>query len=128
MSQYKEYSKPMVGNPGCTYSNLVGTYANGQQMLQNAVPGMNQYDVPKMCPSGSAPNYPPRYDTLSHGQNYLCGGYFSMKGAYPQADCTSCNAPYTKRPCDGHIDCSAPAPAPQEPVVQEGMMSQFKFW
>ena len=53
---------------------------------------MGSYIVPKLCPDGAAPNYPPRCDTFTHGQNYLCGGYFSMQGAYPLADCTSCKA------------------------------------
>lgn len=108
MSQYKEYSKPVVGNPGCTYSNLARTYGNGsRQSMMNNVPSMATYTVPKLCHNGSGPSYPPRYDTLTHGQSAMCGGYFSMKGAYPHADCASCDAEYTQRPCNGHVDCSA---------------------
>jgi len=79
---------------------------------------MAEYVVPKLCPNGPAPNYPPAYNTLSHGQDYMCGGYFSMKGAYPGASCKSCNATYIKRPCAGSMmnQCTAPAPAP---VVQK---------
>lgn len=101
MAQYREYQAPIVGQARCTYSNLRNIYM-GQQ-ADGVVPSQSEYIVPKLCPNGAGPNYPPRYDTLSHGQNYLCGGYFSLKGAYPYATCTSCQSDYVKRPCSGNI-------------------------
>lgn len=106
MSHIKEYSKPTVGQIGCTYSRL-STISQGQMagMSGMTVPGQNEYVVPKYCTSGSGPNYPPRYDTLSHGQDANCGGYFKFQGAYPFADCKSCQTSFTKRPCTHDLNC-----------------------
>lgn len=103
--QYRDYLGSAVGQQGCTYSRLGNIYA-GQSQADDGAPAMNTYIVPKLCPNGPAPNYPPRYDTLSHGANYLCGGYFSVKNAYPTANCGPCNAEYVDRPCRGFISCN----------------------
>lgn len=142
-----EYQQPTVGQDGCTYSSLGSTYSG--QDASGLVADMTQYLVPKYCPNGPSPNYPPRYDTLSHGQKYQCGGYFTLKSAFPQADCTSCSgkpyaewqnrmgvntasnippdalAPFSLRGCSSQLvkDCQ-PAPAPPvEP--KEGFMKKF---
>ena len=106
--QYREYTQPSVGQSGCTYSSLRQTYGNAQ--APGRFPGMGISVVPKLCPDGPGPNYPPAYNTLSHGSDYLCGGYFSLDKAYPQANCTSCNAVYTTRACDGCIGCGSSNP------------------
>lgn len=95
-----EYQAPTVGQARCTYSNLGSIYGSRG--------ATTQYTVPALCPNNpNAPSYPPRTDTLSHGQSAPgCGGYFSMKSAYPFADCTSCNAPYAQRPCAGLFKCN----------------------
>ncbi len=107
MSQYREYSNVTTNQAGCTYSNLGSTY-NGR-FAGDQIQSQANYTVPKLCMNGNRPNYPPTYNTLSHGQDYLCGGYFSMKGAYPEASCDSCNAEYVQRPCAGNIlnQCNA---------------------
>jgi hypothetical protein len=118
-----EYSKQTVGQNPCTYShlrNMSGTPVLGPQsgMSYNTcekAPGAPDtrlfsnfnagiYTVPLLCQNNDAyPDYPPKYDTLSHGSNYLCGGYFDMQKAYPRANCSSCDAPYTQRSCAGNI-------------------------
>jgi hypothetical protein len=105
MAQYREYQAPAVGQQKCTYSNLRSTYQG--QAAQGRSASMAQYVVPQLCPNGPTNyTYPPAYDTFSHGQQYTCGGYFGMKGAYPRANCTTCNAPYTKRDCRGRLSCA----------------------
>jgi hypothetical protein len=109
MAQYKEYNNSTVGELGCTYSSLNRVY--GGKMADGRVVRQQNYVVPKYCPNGPGPNYPPRYDTLSHGGQNNCGGHFSMKGAYPYASCDSCVTPYpngqpfVERPCRGYINC-----------------------
>lgn len=111
MAQYRDYQNPTVGQLGCTYSRLGNVYSG--RSANGNVDSMANYVVPKFCPNGPGPNYPPRYDTLSHGQAYNCGGYFDVSGAYPYADCTSCKAGFTTRPCKGNIAgaCKPAAPA-----------------
>jgi hypothetical protein len=104
MYNSNEYSKPTVSSAGCTYSRL-GSLSDGPRMLSGTLSDQGQYIVPKYCPDGAGPNYPPKYDTLTHGQKYACGGYFSMSGAYPYGDCEGCKTEYVKRPCNGRIDC-----------------------
>jgi hypothetical protein len=102
MAQYREYQAPIVGQNKCSYSSLGSTYAGPQ--AGGVIPDMSTYIVPKLCygaPAGLS--YPPRYDTLSHGQAYLCGGHFDLQRAYPLANCTSCAATYVERPCRGTI-------------------------
>ena len=99
MSQ--EYNNSTAGAAGCTYSRLANIYS-GQNL--NKIVNQGTYIVPKLCPNGPiGSSYPPKYDTLSHGQKYLCGGHFDVKGAYPMADCASCNVDYVQRPCTGNI-------------------------
>ena len=110
MAQNREYQQSTVGQQNCSYSRLGSTY-QGMSSTNNI--GSGVYNVPRLCPNGPAPNYPPAYDTFSHGQQYVCGGYFNIKGAYPLADCENCGAQYVSRPCNDPISCgSAPAPAP----------------
>ncbi len=106
MSYLRDSSAPTVGQPKCTYSSLGSVYS-GQ--MAGMVGAQGSYVVPQYCPSGPGPNYPPKYNTLSHGQTYLCGGYFNVSGAYPYADCTSCKSNFVTRPCKGNIDCATPA-------------------
>ena len=101
MAQYRDYNAPTVGQSGCSYSSLNKTY--GLHSSNQNVPSMAKYTVPQYLPNGSGPNYPPKYNTLSHGQDYVCGGYFNMQGAYPHASCDSCNVNYVQRPCAGRL-------------------------
>jgi len=95
MSQYREYQNPMVGQASCSYSNLRSTYGPSGSFAE--IPSMATYQVPKYCPGGPAPNYPPAYDTLSHGGKGGCGGYFNLKSAFPDANCSSClGKPFAK--------------------------------
>ncbi len=102
MAQVREYQGPTVGQVGCTYSKL-GNISSGQMAGQTIT--QNSYLVPNYCSSGAGPNYPPPYNTLSHGQAYNCGGYFNIKGAYPYADCVNCATNFVQRPCTGSISC-----------------------
>lgn len=110
MAHYREYQAPTVGSSGCTYSSLNKSY--GLHSAPSAqVSSMANYTVPQYLPNGAGPNYPPKYNTLSHGQEYVCGGYFNMQGAYPYASCESCNVNYVQRPCNGNLNGgSASAP------------------
>ena len=92
-----------VGSTPCTYSSLRQTY-DGKN-AGGHIPNQGNYRVPNLCPNGSGPNYPPSYDTLTHGQKHQCGGYFGLKGAYPFASCNACNAPYTNRVCSSNHTC-----------------------
>lgn len=103
MFKHKEYSAPTVGQNACTYSMLQNTYSGAS--ADGRMPVQNTYVVPKLCPNGPGPNYPPKYDALTHGVDKQCGGYFNILHAYPYADCERCNAPYVTRPCDGNISC-----------------------
>jgi hypothetical protein len=97
------YNGSTVNQTGCTYSRLGSIYSGmsaGQDVKQD------MYIVPKLCPDGPGPSYPPQYDTLSHKQQYLCGGYFNVRGAYPFSDCSSCKAEYVQRPCKGVLSCN----------------------
>ena len=110
MPRYQEYSAPSVGQAGCTYSSLDRTYTGSNQPfgVHAQVRNMNRYEVPDYRPDGPGPNYPPRYDTLSHGQDAVCGGYFDMSKAYPYASCDSCQTQFVERPCDGNLPDVAP--------------------
>lgn len=109
-NSYSDITNSTVNQNGCTYSNLTSTYsgkyANGMMADQT------MYTVPALCPNGPSDlAYPPAYNTLQHGSGRAtCGGYFSMSGAYPAANCTSCKATYVQRPCAGNIAgvCNAP--------------------
>ena len=95
-----EYQAPMVGQSKCTYSNLSTTYGSNVST--------NNYTVPLLCPNSATTgaSYPPRPDTFSHGQSMpSCTGYFSMKSAYPEANCESCSIQYVQRPCQGKFQC-----------------------
>ena len=41
------------------------------------------------------------YDAFSHGQDYRCGGYFSIEGAYP--DYANKCGKYVRRACAGTV-------------------------
>lgn len=135
-NRYYDYSKPTVGQASCTYSNLRNTYGG---LTNNSVqiPTMSNYVVPQFCEPGApggndAYSYPPSYSTLvSRGDN--CGGYYSLKNAFPAADCNSCqgvpNAPgynpagnqyepvgkFTTRQCASNIVPVCSNPVPQVP-------------
>lgn len=115
MTQNREYQGHAVGHASCTYSQMKHLSAGNAGQL--STPG--HYVVPKYCPSGDGAHYPPRHDTLSHGQSYMCGGYFNMKSAYPLAGCNSCKLSYTTRPCTGPISCSDPVPVEPAPMPVE---------
>lgn len=113
MSQYKDYTNPTVGNASCTYSKLASVYSG--QMAGSHVPSSANYTVPKLCPNnGSGLSYPPRYDTLQHGNQASCGGYFHLNSAYPNATCNTCNAEYVQRPCAGNIHSACTPPSTKE--------------
>lgn len=120
MSQTRDYQGAAVGQAGCTYSRLGNVYSG---MMAGMDAKQDSYMVPKLCPSGPGPNYPPKYDALSHGSNYLCGGYFNVQSAYPYSDCSSCKAEYVQRPCKGPMtQCNAPQ-------TQEGYAKPRRgFW
>jgi hypothetical protein len=103
-----EFNNRMANEASCTYSALGSIYSG--LSADNVVPGQANYIVPKLCPNTPSLNYPPNYNTLAHGQEYMCGGYFDIRKAYPEADCKSCNATYVARPCKGNIDaiCNPP--------------------
>lgn len=122
MPHYSEYQAPTVGQSTCSYSSLRKTYS-GQQALEN-VPSMAIQTVPNYCPNNvNGPSYPPRYDTLSHGNQMSCGGHFNMSAAYPFANCTSCNAGMTQRNCAGGNICT-PA-MPNDPLSEEGFTDRL---
>lgn len=110
MANVRDYQGPTVGQSTCSYSKL-GGLANASVMSSMAASNASNnapigtYNVPLYCPEGPGPNYPPRYDTFSHGQQYQCGGYFSIQGAYPYADCASCKTTFVQRPCSGKVQC-----------------------
>ncbi|MDC3332970.1 hypothetical protein OAV62_01895 [bacterium] len=108
MSQYKDYTRPTVGQAGCSYSSLGHTYKGHPS---NVVPPMSNYMVPDYCPDGPGPNYPPRYDTLTHGGRGSCGGKFDLQGAYPYADCSSCLGKDTGKYSVGNRPSNVPADA-----------------
>lgn len=98
------------------YSRLAGIPIGSQS---NGIVSQNSYIVPKYCPSGDQPNYPPRPDTLTHGRQFS-GGYFTMKSAYPYADCSGCRTTFVERPCVGDIQCDGlPEPVAPQPVVPD---------
>jgi hypothetical protein len=100
MAHYRDYTKPVVGQSGCSYSSLRNVWGSGNE-------GLSNYTVPNLCPTGEGPNYPPRYDTLTHGnKGGACGGYFHLKSAYPYAGCDTCSASYVNRSCTGDITCN----------------------
>jgi hypothetical protein len=107
MSQYREYQGKVTGQSSCSYSRLKDVSTPYFPPSLRTGESSSMYNVPQFCPTGSAPNYPPQPDTLSHNQPYLCGGYFSMKSAYPSATCSECKAHYVKRPCTGNITCNS---------------------
>lgn len=117
MSQYREYQAKANGQSACTYSRLKDLTSGPQQLGSYSTNGT--YSVPLVCPSGTPSNYPPRHDTLSHGQQYVCGGYFQLKGAYQDP----CQESMVSRPCTGQIQCDVtPAPTSESycKMVKEG--------
>lgn len=96
----------MVGSSGCTYTTL-RNYNLGsiEAPLCPQLPSMNVTTVPQYCPNSKI-SYPPRYDTLHHGQSGPgCGGYFNVLSAYPDFDQNGCGTQFVNRDCDGYIDC-----------------------
>lgn len=96
-----EYQAPIVGQAKCSYTSLNNIYG-----ASSASAG--QYTVPKLCPNSASTgaSYPPRVDTLTHGQKMpSCTGYFSMKSAYPEATCSSCDIQYVQKPCNASFNC-----------------------
>lgn len=101
MAQYSRDKQTIVGKGFNAYNNL-GQICQGQNLAPIVgVPSI--YTVPKYCPSGPGPNYPPKYDALSHGFGYQGQGYFDLKKAYPFADCVNCAATMVNRPCAGFV-------------------------
>lgn len=139
----KEYQSSSVGEMGCTYSQLrnyskhlqlapqAGDVASNLNQChadyaaQQAAP-VGQYNVPKYCPSGPGPNYPPAYDTLTHGGKGGCSGHFNMLAAYKHADCSGCHVQRTTRPCTGNIYAACAAkPAPKSAPEQKSMLERL---
>lgn len=81
-----EYSQRIVGNSGCSYNKLQQTYGGKSAMAE--IQSNMVYNVPGICQSGPAPNYPPPYDTLTGSST--CGGKPSLGSAYPYSSCNSC--------------------------------------
>ncbi len=111
MSQHREYQGKANAQQACSYSslrNLKVPQAMGASVQDGS------YQVPFVCPSGTQTNYPPRIDTLSHGQAYTCGGYFQLKGAYQEP----CQDSMVARQCAGNISCTAAAPVTVEKYCQ----------
>lgn len=112
MSQHREYQGKANAQQACSYSSLRNLKVP-QAMGASSQDG--SYQVPFVCPSSTPTNYPPKSDTLSHGQAYTCGGYFQLKGAYQEP----CQDSMVSRACAGNIDCStAPAPVTVEKYCQ----------
>ncbi len=88
--------------------NRLNQIWSGQMVSDQVNVKRGTYTVPKICPQGEGPHYPPSYSTLHHDldESHRHGVYFNMKGAYPFADCESCKVSMTERPCLGHIDCN----------------------
>lgn len=111
MSCPTEYRNPAVGASGDNYVSL-RTYNYNSALdvpICDGIPSMCNAVVPKYCPAGPGPNYPPKYDTLHHGQKWPAhGGYFNVKAAYPYTDGCNCGTEFVVRPCDGFIDCPCP--------------------
>ena len=81
----------MVGGT-CSYKSLCNYNANGAMASTEGVPSMQCQLI-----GGFAMDYPPKYDTLSHGgRGNGCGGFFKLKGAYP---CSAKDKTWTVRPC-----------------------------
>ncbi len=104
MMRMNEY-QGLAGQSNSTYSNLRNLYTG--QSAQNGVINQGIAVVPKWCPSGAQPNYPPRIDTLTLGSGY-CGAYRTIMTGYPYAGCNTCATSFVQRKCDGNIDCSQP--------------------
>jgi hypothetical protein len=100
----REYNgKTIPTSQACTYDQLKQTY-DGKSVDSNMMADPSIYDIPDMRYNSSVENaYPPRYDALTHGVGYQCGGHFGLKNAYPGATCTSCSAKRTTRKCDGNF-------------------------
>lgn len=114
MAHVKDYQGPTVGNKQCTYSSLGNIYSGATTQNQMNTSQSN-YIVPKLCSSGDGPNYPPKYNTLSHNQSYQCGGYFNISGAYPYSKDGQCNVSYVEKPCSSHsISCGTAPKAPTQ--------------
>ena len=128
MAQYRDYQASTVGQSGCTYSQLANTYMGRYAGM--SAPPMSMYVVPKFCQGGSGPQYPPAYDTLTHGQKYNCGGYFAVTGAYPYATCNSCQQEFVDRPCKGNISdkCNGSSTVPVDITGKSAFASIKDFF
>ena len=121
MYAYKEKHGSLVQSPPNTYARL-SNYNQGfgrgpVAEIPQGTPSMAFYTVPSYCPSGPGPNYPPKYDALSHGQSDPSpGGYFNVAKAYPHAGEMSCGTKFVNRPCKGFV-CGL---GPQRPVNPTG--------
>jgi hypothetical protein len=93
MSRSEYYAKSSAG-PVCSYANL-----NHYQKGQTYVP--TPENTPSMAVQIVPAFEPIKYDTLQHGMKYSCGGYFGIKGAYPDAQNGSCHQQFVRRPCGG---------------------------
>ena len=118
----REYTRPTVNSGVCTYTPLKD-YNSGfgrgpVAPIMPGTPSMANTIVPKYCPAsfGPGPNYPPKYDTLLHGQGaYSCGGYFNIHSAYPYATGKTCATQFVTRSCDG-IACRPGGGGPIGPI------------
>jgi hypothetical protein len=83
------------------YQVLKKTYGSNDQFV---------YSVPHLCPYGPGPNYPPKYDTLSHGGVPPLMGHFTFGNAYPYTSCSKpCVLTSEQRNCDGNVTfCEQP--------------------
>jgi len=102
-----EYTAPTKNSSSCMYASLKN-YNLGQPEapLCGGTPSMAVQTVPYYCPYGPGPNYPPKYDTLQHGQGAgTCGGFFGIQGAYNYSDGKNCATKFVNRDCAGFINC-----------------------
>lgn len=90
--QHIEGTNPTVSGLSCSYASLAH-YNNGSQGMQPP--------VPRGTVSGSyvVPNYAgPGYNTLMHGSNPSCSGYFNIDAAYKSKN-GNCNQQYVRKLC-----------------------------
>lgn len=99
----KEYNGTSISQSSCTYKRMQDVYPPSDAKI---IVSQGTYTVPQICPNSSGLSYPPRPDTLTHGQSSSCGGYFNVKNAYPYASCDHCDETFVEKPCVGNITCT----------------------
>ena len=87
-----------LGQPNACYATLAGYNSRVRGTVQAPVAitkGVTQriQAIPVWGSMG--------YDALTHGQDYRCGGYYTIEGAYP--DYSNACGSYVQRACAGTI-------------------------